>query len=152
MSAISQTISNVLGGVSQQPDPVKIPGQVRQADNVYLDPTFGCSKRPGTQFIGKLAGDVPADAKWIPIFRDDQERYVCAIYHTVSAGTVVRVWAADSGVERTVTLRGSASEYLQANNVSALKALTINDYTILTNGEQTVTMNSDVTASQSQKA
>ncbi len=152
MSAISQTISNVLGGVSQQPDPVKIPGQVRQADNVYLDPTFGCSKRPGTQFIGKLAGDVPADAKWFPIFRDDQERYVCAIYHTVSAGTVVRVWAADSGVERTVTLRGSASEYLQANNVSALKALTINDYTILTNGEQTVTMNSDVTASQSQKA
>lgn len=152
MSAISQTISNVLGGVSQQPDPVKIPGQVRQANNVYLDPTFGCSKRPGTQFIAKLGGDIPADAKWIPIFRDDQERYVCAIYTTPEDGAVVRVWAADSGEERAVTLKGSASDYLQVENISSLKELTINDYTLLVNGEKTVTMNSDVTTEQNQEA
>ena len=75
MSALSQTINNVLGGVSQQPDPVKLPGQVRNAVNAYLDPTFGCRKRPGTQFISKLgSGDIPENAKWFPIFRDDKER------------------------------------------------------------------------------
>ena len=62
MAAISQTISNVLGGMSSQPDSVKIPGQVRKATNVYLDPTFGCSKRPGTQFIKNLGTDIPTSA------------------------------------------------------------------------------------------
>ena len=52
MAAIEQTIPNLLGGVSQQPDPVKLAGQVRVADNVYLDPTFGCMKRPPTEYVG----------------------------------------------------------------------------------------------------
>ena len=51
MAAIEQQIPNMLGGVSQQPDPVKLPGQVREADNVLLDPTFGCMKRPPTQWV-----------------------------------------------------------------------------------------------------
>lgn len=151
MAAISQTINNVLGGVSQQPDPVKLPGQVREAENVYLDPTFGCRKRPGTQLIARLATDVPENAKWIPIFRDDQERYVACIY-TTNSGTTVRVWAADSGIERTVTSQGSATDYLEANNLNSLKALTINDYTLLVNGEKTVTMNEDITTTDKQEA
>ena len=65
MAAISQVIPNLLGGVSQQPDPLKLPGQVREAENVLLDPTFGCRKRPPTQFISKLADDVPADAQLV---------------------------------------------------------------------------------------
>ena len=80
MAAISQTINNVLGGIGQQPDPVKLPGQVKDAVNVYLDPTFGASKRQGTEFIAKLADDIPADAKWFLIFRDNKERYVFCIY------------------------------------------------------------------------
>ena len=61
MAAISQGINNVLGGISQQPDPVKIPGQVRDAVNVYLDPTFGASKRQGTEFI---ANDIELCLVW----------------------------------------------------------------------------------------
>ena len=74
MAAISQKVPNLLGGVSQQPDPLKLPGQVREANNVYLDPTCGCRKRPGTKYIGQLATDVPEGAKWFPIFRDNNER------------------------------------------------------------------------------
>lgn len=151
MAAISQTIGNVLGGVSQQPDPVKIPGQVREAENVYLDPTFGCSKRPGTQFISKLADDIPENAKWIPIFRDDLERYIACIYDT-GAGATVRVWAADSGEERTVNLRGSSSDYLQFSNLANLRALTINDYTLIVNGEKIILMNSADDAELKQEA
>ena len=54
MAAVSQSIPNLLGGVSQQPDPVKLPGQVREAVNAYLDPTFGCKKRPPTELSDYL--------------------------------------------------------------------------------------------------
>lgn len=151
MAALSQTIGNLLGGVSQQPDPVKLPGQVREAENVYLDPTFGCSKRPGTQFISKLGDDIPEDAKWIPIFRDDNDRYVACMYPE-NGQTTVRVWAADSGEERTVDLVGSASDYIAFTDKDKIKALTINDYTILVNGEKTVSMNSDITSEGKQEA
>ncbi len=139
MSAISQTINNVLGGVSQQPDPVKLPGQVREAINVYLDPTFGCVKRPGTQFISKLSDSIPEDATWFPIFRDDKDRYIACIYKD-NTGTNVRVWVADTGEERAVTLKGSSLEYLTYNKTESIKSLTINDYTFLVNSEKAVTM------------
>ena len=85
MAAISQIVPNLLGGVSQQPDPLKLPGQVKEAENVLLDPTFGCRKRPPTQFVGELATNVPEGAKWFNIFRNGTERYVSAIY--TSSGT-----------------------------------------------------------------
>ena len=98
MSAISQSIPNLLGGVSQQPDPLKIPGQVREAENVLLDPTFGCRKRPPTKFINQLATDIPKDATWFPIFRDQNERYIVAIYKNSSNATQIKIWDADTGV------------------------------------------------------
>lgn len=141
MAAISQTISNVLGGMSAQPDSVKIPGQVRHATNVYLDPTFGCTKRPGTEFIKNLGSDIPADAKWVPVFRDNQERYMVCMYSNGSS-QVVRVFTADTGDERTVNMEASAAEYIAVNSVNSLNALTINDYTFLINSEKTVSMSS----------
>ncbi len=90
MAAVSQKIPNLLGGVSQQPDPVKLPGQVREATNVYLDPTFGCRKRPGTLLINTLdEGTIPYDARWFPIFRDNNERYAVCMYNDPTL--VVRV-------------------------------------------------------------
>ena len=141
MSAISQTIGNVLGGMSAQPDSVKIPGQVRHATNVYLDPTFGCTKRPGTQFIKSLASDIPSDAIWFPIFRDNDDRFVVCMYNN-GTSQVVRVFTADTGDERTVTMQGSAAEYIAVNDISNLRPLTVNDYTFLVNSEKTVSMSS----------
>jgi hypothetical protein len=153
MSAISQVIPNLLGGVSQQPDPLKLPGQVREAKNVLLDPTFGCRKRPPTEFIAKLASDIPKSAKWFPIFRDENERYITAIYKNSTTGnTVLRVWEADTGVERTVSILGDAAEYLTVSQVENLKPLTINDYTILCNSEKTVSMSQSTAGTFLQEA
>lgn len=140
MSAISQTIGNVLGGMSAQPDSVKIPGQVRHATNVYLDPTFGCTKRPGTQFIKNLGNNIPADAKWFPIFRDNNDRYVVCSYKQTGGPHALRVFTADTGAERTVTMQGSAAEYIAVLDVNNLRPLTVNDYTFLVNSEKDVLM------------
>ena len=55
MASVTQTIPNFLGGVSNQPDDKKLPGQVREALNAYPDPTFGLTKRPGFKYLDTLA-------------------------------------------------------------------------------------------------
>lgn len=142
MAAISQSVSTLLGGVSQQPDPIKLPGQVRKADNVYLDPTFGCVKRPPTKYIDSVATDIPANAKWFPIFRDNNERYLACCYNDANATpkTRFRVFEADSGVERTVSYSNDVSDYLDPGSFKNLEFLTINDFTFICNPAKTVTM------------
>ena len=116
MAAISQTINNVLGGVSQQPDPVKLPGQVREAVNAYLDPTFGCTKRPGTHTSVCWLRMYQRVLKWFPIFRDGQERYVGCIY--VENGSArIRVWDADTAAEANCHYLGEDG-YLYCNNAN----------------------------------
>lgn len=142
MAAISQKIPNLLGGVSQQPDPVKLPGQVRAAENVYLDPTFGCRKRPGSEFTAALATGIPNESKWFPIFRDGNERYAVCMYK-VSNTFYVRVWDLNDGTERTVTMGSSAAAYFSNCNYQDVNQLTIADYTLLVNPKMQVSMSSD---------
>ena len=54
MAAVTQTITNYLGGVSNQPDDKKLLGQVTQAKNAYPDPTFGLQKSPGFKYLLEL--------------------------------------------------------------------------------------------------
>jgi hypothetical protein len=151
MAAISQQIPNLLGGVSQQPDSIKLPGQVREATNAFLDPTFGCSKRPPTKFIAKLGNDIPSYARWIPIFRDSTERYVMCLYNS-GTNVVVRVWDTSTGVERTVTVSNESKQYLAALSLDNINALTINDYTFIANSERVVSMSSGSSAASSSQA
>lgn len=54
MTAISQTIPNYVLGISEQPDQLKTPGQVRDLVNVIPDVTGMCKKRPGTEFLSSI--------------------------------------------------------------------------------------------------
>lgn len=142
MAAISQKIPNLLGGVSQQPDPVKLPGQVRAAENVYLDPTFGCRKRPGSEFTAALADGIPNESKWFSIFRDNNERYAVCMYRD-NSGFRLRVWDLNDGSERTVTIGASAAAYFADAQYDEIGDLTIADYTLLVNRRTRVSMASD---------
>ena len=142
MAAVSQTVPNLLGGVSQQPDPIKLPGQVREAVNAYLDPTFGCKKRPPTEFVGLLANNIPTDAKWFPIFRDNNEKYIVAIYKSGSPAVItVKAWDATTGATRTVTVDASAQTYLDTTDLNSLHTLSLSDYTLISNSQRDVSMN-----------
>ena len=151
MAAVSQKVPNLLGGVSQQPDPVKLPGQVRAADNVYLDPTFGCRKRPGTEYINTLSSDgtLPADARWFSIFRDNNERYAVALY--TDPALALKVWDLNDGLERTVTISESATAYFSGATQNTVEQISIADYTLITNTEAEVSMNTD-TSAEAEKA
>ena len=109
MAAISQQIPNLLGGASQQPDPVKLPGQVKDATNVLLDPTFGCKKRPPLKFTNLLATNIPkAQSKWFPIIRDENEHYVACIYRGPNSSTTYKVTV----VSNKFRIDGSGSDNL----------------------------------------
>lgn len=111
MAAVTQTITNYLGGVSKQTDEKKLPGQVRECINAIPDPTFGLMKRPGLKFSKTLETDSGStsfyeldEAKWFYINRDGDEKYIGRIGAAdpswpVGVGGNIRIWNALTGVE-----------------------------------------------------
>jgi hypothetical protein len=130
MPAISQKLRGLIGGVSQQPDSLKLDGQFRECDNFYPDPTFGLIKRPGTQFIQKLANVSAGDSSWFFICKGLNEKLLLQI---TKAGAV-KLWDAQSGVPYTVnTPSASATTYATHEKFDDLKVLQINDYIFILN-------------------
>jgi len=84
MSSVTQTIPSYTGGLSQQPDELKVPGQVKTAKNVLPDVTEGLMKRPGSQLIGSLMDESDGNkalnsdhvGKWFHYYRDENEQYI----------------------------------------------------------------------------
>lgn len=144
MAAISQQIPNLLGGVSQQSDPLKLAGQVKESINAYLDPTFGCRKRPPLQYVKNLASDIPSTAKWFFILRDSSERYAAVIYKSTTSPNpmVVRVFDLNTGNERTVTTGSAVNDYLDTDNLDTISTFTLADFTLIANSKREISMNS----------
>ena len=147
MAAVTQTIQNYLGGVSNQPDDKKLPGQVTEALNAYPDPTFGLTKRPGFKFISELTASSTAlsttvldNAKWFFYNRDSDEKYIgCIVGASSSPYGQIYIWNADTYAECSITYSGASREYLNAVNATDYDSLTIRDTTIITNKTKTIT-------------
>ncbi len=137
MPAINQRIPNFLGGVSQQPDFIKFPGQLRTCHNAHPDVTFGLQKRPPGEYVGKLANAVDG-GQWFDIIRDDDEKY---LVHVTTTGTPdIKVWNLATGAQQTVVFctNGPQNFNYLLGATDPFGKLTINDYTIITNPQKTV--------------
>jgi len=160
MAAVTQTIPNFLGGVSNQPDDKKLPGQVRGAINAYPDPTFGLTKRPGFKFLAQLAtattGGTDFDnndldnAKWFYVNRDADEKYVgCIVGNATEADAAIHVWnvAEVDGngdyVKAAVTYGTNTRIYLDAVKSTDYDFLNVRDTSIITNKTKVVTAVTD---------
>lgn len=106
MSTISQSIPNLLLGISQQPDNRKRPGQVKDAQNVFPDFALGMLKRPGGKFVAKL-DNAEARGKWFPILRDGTEKYICQ-YDTTDS--LFRIWNLSDGIRRVVDMGSNSGQ------------------------------------------
>lgn len=141
MTAISQRVPNFLGGVSQQSDERLYLGQVKEATNVYPDPTLGLTKRPGGRYISQLkkadgTSVTPGtfdNSAIFTIFRDQVEEYLCAI-----TNGNVEIWSLLDGTRQTVTVEPTSQAYLSATDYRSLSKLSVNDFTLVTNSEKTV--------------
>lgn len=129
MAAISQRFRGLIGGVSQQPDSLKIDGQLRECDNYYPDPTFGLLKRPGAKLIRKL-NNANASGNYFFLSKGDDDKLVLQVGNNGS----IRLWDAQSGVQQTVnTVSSSATAYATHVNKDDLEVLQINDYVFVLN-------------------
>ena len=117
MASITQTIHSYTGGISQQPDERKIPGQVVKANNVLPDITQGLLKRPGSKLIKSLSDGTynsVTNGRWFHYYRDENEQYIGQISRVGS----VRIWRCSDGQEMTVNYSGigAVTNIIIANN------------------------------------
>ena len=147
MTAVSQRVSNFLGGISQQADEKLFAGQLKEALNCYPDTTLGMIKRPGGKYLGQLANTTPLTSdtnNWFVIFRSELERYIADIDKNGN----VRVWDLLTGQAKTVTYSAGKESAIKAYlattasgkpwSYTNIKTLTINDFTYLLNTQKVV--------------
>ena len=156
MPAISQRVSNYLGGVSRQSDDKKLPGQVKECLNGYPDPTFGLTKRPGFKWIKNLGtGTTYDNSKWFYIARTKTERYIGCITPKPNSGFGdIDIWNVD-GTACTVSMDTSttvnAENYLTGSRLN-YEILTVQDTSIITNNLFTVSALTAPTFNANRKA
>tara|TARA_R100001463_G_scaffold48425_1_gene97501 strand:+ start:834 stop:3764 length:2931 start_codon:yes stop_codon:yes gene_type:complete len=150
MASVTQTIPTLTGGLSQQPDELKIPGQVSVANNVIPDVTHGLLKRPGGRLVASLSDNGTAalnsqtNGKWFSYYRDETESYVGQI----SRSGDINMWRCSDGAAMTVNYdSGTATaltNYLTHTDDEDIQTLTLNDFTFITNRTKTVSMSTTV--------
>ena len=79
MSTISQTIPSYVAGISEQPDQLKLSGQVKDCVNALPDVTRMLGKRPGCEFLRQDTGANAHLGHWFDIYRDPNEQYIGSV-------------------------------------------------------------------------
>ena len=140
MASITQSIPNYTGGISEQPDERKFPGQVIDSINAIPDATYGLYKRPGSKRVGTTPlTSVASGGSWFHYYRDETEG---SYIGQVETDGTLNVWRCSDGTKMT-TAYGTGGEsaiktYLSASNTEDLQFLTINDTTFVNNRDTTV--------------
>jgi len=149
MAGITQTIPQYALGMSEQPDSLKFPGQVKEVTNAIPDVTKGLFKRPGlkrvdTSAISDLSRTVSTDegklkdlqdsGAYFHYFRDETEG---SYIGQIASDGEVRIWRCSDGKKMTVNYgTGGATAlkgYLTTSDPENLQTLTINDTTFVCN-------------------
>ena len=100
MASITQKIPRYLGGITDQPDELKIPGQLREATNVVPDVALGLLKRPGTKYITQLTDGITG--KWFHIHKNNPFTLVEQYIGLITKEGKVQIWDLATGKEMSV--------------------------------------------------
>lgn len=127
MALVSQSVKNLKGGISQQPDILRYPEQGSVQINGWSSETEGLQKRSPltfTKFLGdrNLLGDKPLIHM---INRDEYEQY-----YVVFTGTGIKVFDLQ-GNAKAVT--GNTAYANSANPRDEIRCVTVADYTFVVN-------------------
>ena len=147
MPLITRSIPNLIGGVSQQPEILRLENQATAQENGFSGVVEGLKKRPPTNHVAKISSSSLNNAFIHTINRDTNERYIVVITN----GSVA-VYTID-GVAKTVVSQTNATNYLNSTNPREdFKALTVNDFTYILNKNKTVAMSSATSPAKIEQA
>lgn len=129
MALISQSIPNLINGVSQQPPSLRLSTQAELQENALSSVVTGLSKRPSSEHVADLGTISDLDKAFIHTIRRDENEFYSMVVDTAGA---IRVFDKD-GVSKTVT--NNAATYLNGltNPSLELAAVSIADTTFIVN-------------------
>ena len=129
MALISQSIPNLINGVSQQPPSLRLNTQAELQENGLSSVVTGLSKRPSTTHVADLGTISNLDKAFIHTIRRDENEFYSMVVDT--SGTI-RVFDKD-GVSKTVT--NNAASYLSGltDPSKEIAAVSIADTTFIIN-------------------
>ena len=144
---ISSSIQNLLNGISQQPDSIRLDNQGAVQENGLSDVVYGLGKRPPTEHIAKLNNLTSINVKSHLINRDEAEQYQVLIYN----GNI-KVYTL-AGVEKTVVNATGATSYItNANPEKNFSCITVADYTFVINKTKVTAKDTTASASRPDEA
>lgn len=130
---ISGMISNLIGGVSQQPDALRLENTGTLVENAWLSVVNGQGKRPRTEHIAKTTmGLSGRNMAGYLIDRDEDYRYMVVV-----AENNLRVFDLNTGIEQTVNFPdGKAYLASSIDPIDSFRFVTIGDTTFVLNRER----------------
>ncbi len=147
MALVSRTIPNLVQGISQQPEVLRLSSQATVQENGFSSVVEGLKKRPPTNYLAKLSSSTPNNAYIHTINRDTTERYLIQI----TSGSI-KVYTT-AGVEKTVVMQTSASNYLTSTDPKGdFVAMTVADFTFILNKQKTTAMASTTSSAKVEQA
>ena len=143
---VSSSIQNLLNGISQQPDTVRLPNQANIQENGLSDVVFGLGKRPPTEHIAKLSTATDVAVKTHLINRSEIEEYQILITNGgIKAYTL-------AGVEKTVVAPSGLTYLATTTPQTDINCITVADYTFIINKTKTVAKSGSASASRPDEA
>lgn len=136
MPLYSQSIKNLVSGISQQAPIQRYAEQLEEQSNGLSTESTGLQKRPPTIFIKKLMDAIPDDVQPLVHFidRDVNEKYIVYIFNNA-----IRIFDFD-GNEKTVHMQDDADYINTDKPKDELRLVTIADYTFIVNTNKKVIM------------
>jgi len=136
---VGDKISSFIQGVSEQPDRLKFPNQLRQQINGYSSPLNGLEKRYPTEHIAKLINGQIGKAYVHFIEKDNGEEYVIIIPQND-----IKVFDLQGNPKTVNKIDGT--EYINVPEPRYnLDAISVADYTFILNKTKQTKMTDDVT-------
>lgn len=140
MPLVSAQIPNLINGVSQQPDSLRLPSQAEVQINMYPSVVEGLKDRPPTEHIAVAYAGVLPEAYDHTMNRDVTRRHKALI---IDGDLFVN--GLDDGAAKTVAFPDGKSYLDSAAPSTDFRAVTVADYTFVVNRAVTVAMESDLT-------
>ena len=137
MSIIRDSISNFMGGVSQQADKIIMPNQSKLLENQLLDVVEGLKKRPPSKNIARLRNTLSVHPYIHTMIKEDKA------YQIILDGSSCYVYDL-AGVQQTITIEEDVLPYITTSKpLEDLYAITLADYTFILNKTKQVKFKSD---------
>ena len=147
MALVSRTIPNLVQGVSQQPEVLRLNSQASEQINGYSSVVEGLKKRPPTNYIKKLTNTTYTNAHIHTINRDVNERYVVVV-----TNGAIAVYDLDGNAKTVVNQTGATSYLTSANPKQDFKLITVADYTFVLNKNITTAMKGTLSPAKVERA